>query len=56
MKTIEELQQEMKTLMDLEIVRMKIRHHELMWWVIPRLVIAVTMMAILIYVDWRFTR
>lgn len=53
MKTIKELEQEMKTLMDLEIVRMKIRHSELMWWAVPRLIFAIVLGGIVAWINWK---
>lgn len=52
-KSIKELEQEMKTLMDLEVVRMKLRHLELMRKTLPPLIIAVTIGIIVAYFNWK---
>lgn len=54
MKSKEKLEQEMKLLMELELVRMKIRHSELMLKVLPLLVAAIVLGAFLIWLDARF--
>lgn len=51
MSRIEELKKEMKCLMDLEVVRMKIRHSELMWDVVPKLILAAIGIGFLIWLD-----
>jgi hypothetical protein len=50
----EDLEREMKNLMDLEVARMKIRHHDLMMWAIPRLVIAAIVGGVVAWFNMRF--
>lgn len=50
MKTKEELELEMKNLMDLEVARMRVRHFDLMCWAIPRGIGLIILMGAIFYI------
>lgn len=53
-KRIAELKAEIKTLIDLEIVRMKMRHEELMYRTIPMLIGAFIFGTLAAWLNWKW--
>ena len=53
MKDLEQMQKELKTLVDLEVIRMKQRHFDLMCWAIPRILLAIIVGAATAYLNYR---